>query len=181
MSTDLAGHCAALLAAAQAMADACTAEALRHTFGIELQPGERYAGTLLREDGTPSHHLVLLPGSAENVKWPAALAWAQQAGGDLPDRRELLLLLANCRSDFLADGWYWSREESDDGSSAWYQVPCSGTQGNFPKSYEGLARAVRRVAPASRGAEPASATGDTKAKPPAAKKTPAAARRGSPR
>lgn len=179
MSTDLADHRAALLAAAQAMADACTSEALRHTFGVELQPGERYAGTLLREDGTPSHHLVLLPGTAENVKWPAALAWAQQAGGDLPTRREQLLLLANCQSAF-SEAWYWSCDESDNGSGAWYQVANNSSQGAFPKSYEGRAYAVRRVL-ASRGTDPAAATGDTRAKPPAAKKTPTAARRGSPR
>lgn len=174
MSTDLANHGAALLAAAQALVDACTSEALRHTFGVELQPGERYAGLLLREDGTASHHVVLLPGCAAEVKWPAALAWAHQAGADLPSRRELLLLLANCPSVFSAEAWYWSCEESDDGSLAWYQVSSTTSQGRFPKSYEGRARAVRRV-PLSRGEAPARATVDKA--PPAKKKAPPAAGR----
>lgn len=176
MSAELADHCTALLAAAQALANACTSEALRHTFGVELQPGERYAGTLLREDGTASHHVVLLPTSAQNVKWPAAVLWALQADGDLPTRRELLLLLANCPSAFTAEAWYWSCDECDDVASAWY-VANNGRPGSMPKSYEGGARAVRRVL-ANRGDEAARATGEAKAaKAPAAKKTPPTAAR----
>lgn len=176
MSTALTDHAAALMAAAQALVDACTAEALRHTLGVELQAGERYAGLLLREDGAASHHVVLLPGCAAEVKWPAALAWAQQAGADLPSRRELLLLLANCPSVFSDEAWYWSDEESDDGSLAWYQVSSTTSQGRFPKSYEGRARAVRRV-PLSRGESPTRATVDKA--PPAKKKAPPAAGRRS--
>lgn len=192
MTTPLiADYGVALIEAAKAMAEACTAEALRHTFGVELQPGERYAGTLLRDDGTPSHHVVLLPGSTEAVKWPAALQWAIYAGGDLPTRREHALLFANCPGAF-AEAWHWSVDESDDGAAAWYQVFHTGTQGSFPKSYEGHARAVRRVlaSPATSSAsDNAPPKGDThapqatstasKAPPAAKKKAPApAARRG---
>ena len=159
MTTTLQDHKGALLAAATAFADACTSEAIRRTAGIELQPGERYAGVLLNEDGTPSHHVVLLPGDAEDVTWQAALDWAKQAGGELPNRREqsLLfangelpnrreqsLLFANAKSAFEA-AWYWSGEAHEDGSYAWGQDFNGGGQGYDHKSYEGRARAVRRV------------------------------------
>ena len=144
MTTTLQDHKGALLAAATAFADACTSEAIRRTAGIELQPGERYAGVLLNEDGTPSHHVVLLPGDAEDVTWQAALDWAKQAGGELPNRREQSLLFANAKSAFEA-AWYWSGEAHEDGSYAWGQDFNGGGQGYDHKSYEGRARAVRRV------------------------------------
>jgi hypothetical protein len=144
MSTTLQDHKGALLAAATAFADACTAEAIRRTSGLELQPGERYAGLLLNEDGTPSHHVVLLPGDADDVTWPAAVEWAKQAGGELPSRREQSLLFANAKSAF-EEAWYWSGEEHENGSYAWNQDFLNGYQNYFRKSFEGRARAVRRV------------------------------------
>jgi len=144
MTTTLQDHKGALLAAATAFADACTAEAIRRSSGIELQPGERYAGVLLNEDGTPSHHLVLLPGDAEDVTWPAAVEWAKQAGGELPTRREQSLLFANAKSAF-EETWYWSGDEHENDSYAWYQYFRYGYQDGNHKSYEGRARAVRRV------------------------------------
>ena len=145
MPTTLQDHKGALLAAANAFADACTAEAIRRTSGIELQPGERYAGLLLNEDGTPSHHVVLRPGDVDDLTWPAAVEWAKQAGGELPSRREQSLLFANAKSAF-EEAWYWSGEEHENGSYAWHQDFNYGDQYDDRKSFEGRARAVRRVA-----------------------------------
>ena len=112
---------------------------------IELQPGERYAGVLLDDVGLVSHHLVLLPGDAAKITWPDACTWAAKAGGELPTRREQSLLFANLKGEFQPR-WYWSGEAYEhDGSYAWDQVFSGGSQGYDHKSYEGRARAVRRV------------------------------------
>lgn len=55
---------------------------------IELADGEIYAGLILNDDGTPSHHLVLLPGDHEDTTWQAAVDWAKSLGGD--PRRDLV-------------------------------------------------------------------------------------------
>ena len=111
---------------------------------IDLASGERYAGMVLRADGTPSHHLVLLPGQADSVNWDDAKRWAAEAGGELPTRQEQALLYANLKGSFAA-AWYWSGEEHTDGSYAWTQYFSYGYQGYYHKSYEGRARAVRRL------------------------------------
>jgi hypothetical protein len=111
---------------------------------IDLAAGESYAGLLLSADGMPSHHLVLLPGSAEGVDWKAAKAWAASAGGELPTRREQALLYANLKAEFKS-AWYWSGEEHEGfGSYAWGLYFSYGNQNYNLKSYEGQARAVRR-------------------------------------
>ena len=46
-----------------------------------LNPGERNSGLAMAADGTPSHHLILLPGAANDITWPDALEWAKSAGG----------------------------------------------------------------------------------------------------
>ena len=113
---------------------------------IELQPGERYAGLALDAEGHASHHLVLLPGEAENVSWQAAKDWAATAGGDLPTRQEQSLLFANLKSEFKPR-WYWSGQEYDDDSScAWSQYFDDGNQYGTSESFEARARAVRRFA-----------------------------------
>lgn len=116
---------------------------------IELQPGERYAGLVLDADGLASHHLVLLPGEAENITWPNAKDWATKAGGVLPTRQEQALLYANLKAEFQPR-WHWSAEEHEsNGSGAWGQNFNYGNQDINGKSYEGRARAVRRVRAAS--------------------------------
>jgi hypothetical protein len=110
---------------------------------IELNPGERYAGLVLDDAGQPSHHLILLPGQAEDVNWTAAMEWARKAGGELPRCCEQALLYANAKSEFEA-AWYWSGEEHTNGSSAWFQDFNYGYQLSSDKSYEARARAVRR-------------------------------------
>jgi hypothetical protein len=112
---------------------------------IELQPGEHYAGLLLDEDGDPKHHLVLQPGDAEGLTWDAACKWAADQGGALPTRREQSLLFANAKQHFKGT-WYWSSEpHAEEGSYAWSQYFDNGTQNDYRKSYEGRARAVRRL------------------------------------
>lgn len=117
---------------------------LQHT-AIALAEGETYAGLILNEDGTPSHHLVLLPGETE-ATWADAKAWAKEAGGDLPTRREQSLLFANAKAAFKAR-WYWSSEKHESGSGAWIQDFGDGSQytGHVASSY--CARAVRRLNP----------------------------------
>jgi hypothetical protein len=113
---------------------------------IELAPGERYAGIVLDGAGEPKHHLVLLPGDAENITWPDALEWAKKAGGELPTRQEQALLFANLKDEFQA-AWYWSSQAHEtNGSCAWGQGFSIGGQSFSRKFYEGRARAVRRFA-----------------------------------
>ena len=111
---------------------------------IELQPGERYAGLALDAEGHASHHLVLLPGEAENVSWQAAKDWAATAGGDLPTRQEQSLLFANLKSEFKPR-WYWSGQEYDDDSSyAWSQSFDGGDQRNSWEERRAGGEGVRR-------------------------------------
>ena len=111
---------------------------------IELQHGERYAGLLFDANGLASHHVILLPGEADDIKWDAAKEWATKAGGELPTRQEQAMLFANLKSEFKPN-WYWSGEQyEEDSSYAWYQYFGIGLQGTDHKSYAGRARAVRR-------------------------------------
>ena len=110
-----------------------------------LQEGEIYAGLILGKDGSADYHLFLQPGEAVDVTWPAAIAWANEKGCSLPTRAEQALLLANLKEQFQPR-WYWSSEQYGPSSSnAWDQGFTSGTQDDSPKSYEGRARAVRRL------------------------------------
>ncbi|HEY0064444.1 MAG TPA: DUF1566 domain-containing protein [Telluria sp.] len=110
-----------------------------------LQDGEQYAGVILRKDGTPDHHVVLLPGEAQEVSWTAAREWASGAGGELPDRRELALLFANCREQFERL-WYWSSEPQEPRAQlVWGQNFTSGIQTMYGRPFRGRARAVRRL------------------------------------
>lgn len=110
---------------------------------IALKPGERYAGLLLDEKGEPSHHLILLPGDADDINWTAAQAWAKEQGGELPTRREQSLLFANLKSEFQA-AWYWSNEAYST-ASAWCQDFDFGSQNVSIQGDELRARAVRRL------------------------------------
>jgi hypothetical protein len=112
---------------------------------VELRPGEHYAGVILNEDGAPAHHVILLPGEADEVNWADAKTFAVNAGGELPTRREQALLYANLKAQFES-AWYWSSEQhasSDD--YAWFQNFFNGNQYNDNKSARLRARAVRRL------------------------------------
>jgi len=113
---------------------------------IDLAEGETYAGLILNDDGTPSHHLVLLPGEIE-ATWVDAKAWAAKAGGELPTRREQSLLFANAKAGFTPR-WYWSSEKHENGSCAWFQYFASGLQSFDHVDRNGTcARALRRLNP----------------------------------
>jgi hypothetical protein len=116
---------------------------------IPLRAGEHCAGIILGKEGRPSYYLILLPGEAENITWQKAVEWSDKQGGEylasLPDRREQALLYANLKEHFKP-AWYWSCEQhASNASIAWDQDFGSGGQGYGSKSYEGRARAVRRL------------------------------------
>lgn len=111
-----------------------------------LKDGELYAGLILGRQGEPDHHLILLPGDAADISWPAARDWANGRGGDLPTRRELSLLFANLRDEF-GRAWYWSSEQHETRAQlVWGQNFSSGIQTVYGRPFRGRARAVRRVA-----------------------------------
>jgi hypothetical protein len=110
-----------------------------------LNPSEIYAGIILFEDGSPSHHLILLPGDAEEAPHQVQIDWAKSIGGELPTRQELSLLFANCKQHFKAD-WYWSGELYAPVSGyAWCQTFSNGYQFTSTLYYKLRARAVRRL------------------------------------
>jgi hypothetical protein len=109
-----------------------------------LKEGEQYAGLILGRHGEPDHHLILLPGEASDVSWPAASTWATEQGGELPSRRELSLLFANLRDQFER-AWYWSSEQHETRAQlVWGQNFASGIQTVYGRPFRGHARAVRR-------------------------------------
>lgn len=112
---------------------------------LKLAKGEVYAGILLKDDGTPSHHLVLLAAKSKPLTWDEAREWATKQGGELPSRREQSLLMANAKQH-LEGRWHWSSEQHESyGDYAWLQTFSYGTQHGDDKGSKLLARAVRRV------------------------------------
>jgi hypothetical protein len=113
---------------------------------IDLAPGEHYAGIIVGKDGEPSHHVILMAEQpTDDLNWQAAMDWAKRIGGELPSRREQALLYANCKEQFDAT-WYWSSEQhAAHSGNAWHQHFGNGFQYDGYKSYEGRARAVRRL------------------------------------
>ncbi len=105
--------------------------------------GGIYAGISRGVDGAPDQHLVLLFGQAEDVSWSDACDWAKSICGALPTRAEQALLFANLKDQF-EPRWYWSSEQAGP-STAWDQYFDNGTQVSYLRSYEGRARAVRRL------------------------------------
>ena len=108
-----------------------------------LQEGEVYAGLVLGKDGGADYHLFLQPGAATGVTWQAAMEWAKNLGHGLPTRAEQALLFANLKHEF-EPRYYWSSEQAGP-SYAWHQDFLIGYQGYLNRSYEGRARAVRRL------------------------------------
>jgi hypothetical protein len=113
---------------------------------IPLAAGERFAGPVLNDDGTLSHYLILLPGTAADLDWNEAKAWASEHGGELPTRRGQSLLFANLKGEFES-AYYWSGEEHSSAGWAWSQYFSDGTQLYHPQSSRLRARAVRRFIP----------------------------------
>ncbi len=105
--------------------------------------GGIYAGIIRGVDGGPDQHLVLIVGEAVDMNWADACAWAESVGGSLPTRAEQAVLFGTLKDQFQRD-WYWSSEQAGP-STAWYQYFNLGFQGYVYRSYEGRARAVRRL------------------------------------
>lgn len=109
-----------------------------------LATGETYAGILIK-DGSPSHHLILLPGEANSVTHQAACEWAASIGGELPSRKEQALLFANAAEQFERTAYWSAALYESDPDDAWSHYFYYG----YPRRYRRYdllrARAVRRL------------------------------------
>lgn len=104
--------------------------------------GGTFAGITTQPDGTHCA-VVLLPDRGEDLDHPAAVAWAQEHGGQLPTRPIAVMLFANCKP-LLQPRWHWCLE-TEGASYAWYCYFYNGYQDNLLKSFEGSAVAVRLI------------------------------------
>lgn len=110
---------------------------------LKLNEGEKIAFSITLPDGK-TIYTILLPGE-EKKNWKDAMEWAKSLGGDLPDRAEQALFFKYISEEFLPK-WYWSNTQHASFSGyAWGQYFGHGDQDCYDKSYEGRARAVRRV------------------------------------
>lgn len=110
-----------------------------------LAEGETYVGLIVSADGTKRHHTILLPGDSDPKRWKEQLAWAENIGGDLPDRVEQALMFATLKDHFKKD-WYWSNTPHASASDyAWMQHFGSGDQTCLGTNDRYRARAVRRL------------------------------------
>lgn len=118
--------------------------------GADLAGGT-FRGITTLKNGTHAA-VILLPNKAqERMSWDKAMAWATEAGGQLPTRPVAALLYANAKEQFERT-WYWTSDElhadtgdEDDASYAWTCDFYGGTQGLDRKIYEGSAVAVRLI------------------------------------
>ena len=104
--------------------------------------GGTFAGITTQPDGTHCA-VVLLPERGEDLDYPAAVAWAQELGGQLPTRPIAALLFANVKP-LLLRRWHWCLE-TEGASYAWGCYFNNGDQFNYRKSFEGSAVAVRLI------------------------------------
>lgn len=110
---------------------------------IALAAGEEHIVSIVGADGK-GHHTILLPGDKSGT-WKAMKKWAEQLGGDLPDRVEQAVLFRDHKEKFQ-DDWYWSNTQPADGADcAWCQSFGYGSQSWDYVSNRFRARAVRRI------------------------------------
>jgi hypothetical protein len=104
-----------------------------------------YAGISRGEDSQPDGHIFLLADKPRKMDWAAAVKWAESLGNGarLPSKSESALIYANLK-DQVDEEWHWTGTQYSDGS-AWYQYFTNGYQDSYLKTYEGRARAVRRL------------------------------------
>lgn len=105
--------------------------------------GGIFCGLTTLPDGT--HHAVVLLAARpdKRLTWKQAMAWAADAGGQLPSRPIAALLYANARETIEPD-WHWTNEP--EGSSyAWTCFFTTGSQYYLTRSSEGCAAAVRLI------------------------------------
>ncbi|GGX01663.1 Lcl C-terminal domain-containing protein [Undibacterium macrobrachii] len=115
--------------------------------------GGIYAGIIGGTDKQPDYALIHATVDFElfDMNWQDAITRAQEpinnlTDWSLPNRREARLLSINTRDSFDVGDWYWTNEQHANSSDyAWMQSFDYGGQDYLPKSYEGRARAVRRL------------------------------------
>ena len=105
--------------------------------------GGTFAGIITQPDGAHVA-VVLLPERCKDISHSAAVAWAQEMGGQLPTRPIAAMLFANVKR-LLSPRWHWCLE-TEDASYAWYCYFSNGRQGGVSNdSFEGSAVAVRLI------------------------------------
>lgn len=77
------------------------------------------------------------------AQWAALLEHDGKSDWYLPAQAELALAWVNV-PELFSEGWHWSSSQFS-AYNAWYQYFYDGSQNNDGKSYEGRARAVRRL------------------------------------
>ncbi len=102
-----------------------------------LQPGEQYAGIILRNNG-PDYHLVVLPDECK-ATWGESTAWAKSKGGSLPNRKEQSLLFANLGHEFYPNTYWASNRRADiqaeeDLVSTVTSIPARSSGGELPQT-----------------------------------------------
>ena len=118
--------------------------------GVELAGGT-FRGITTLKDGTHCA-VILLPNKAqERMNWQQTKEWAEAADGVMLTRPVGALLYANAK-DHFEPTLYWTSEElqtdtgdESDASCAWYCLFDIGGQGDYHKSAEGAAVAVRLI------------------------------------
>lgn len=104
--------------------------------------GGAFAGIVTMPDGKHVA-VVLLPERGEDLDHPAAVAWAQERGGQLPTRPIAALLFTNVKA-LLQPEWHWCLE-TEGSSYAWDCDFGDGGQCTDHKSFDGPAVAVRLI------------------------------------
>ena len=109
--------------------------------------GGKFMGVMGAGGECPDHDYLLVDlGWVAAKDHAAALALAQERGGDLADRREGRLLDANRRPGQPTSGAFWLKPQSAGNADyAWCQHFNNGDQYYYLKDRELLARVVLRV------------------------------------
>lgn len=109
--------------------------------GAPLEDG-KFAGLITLPDGK-TVAVVLLPNKSDKqLAWADAMAWANEAGGQLPTRPIAAMLFANLKAEFEEE-WHWTNEPTSwSESCAWF---CSFYYGGQYYGHKGSHRAARAV------------------------------------
>ncbi|MFA6067161.1 MAG: hypothetical protein WC810_01130 [Janthinobacterium sp.] len=128
----------------ESVAMTATAVELPH---VDKARGEYYGGLVIKPDGMPEHHLIVLGDDTSSaLTWWNALNWADERGGELPTMKEMSLVFAHSYEQ-RADVVYWSADKDPEDAD---YVRClnmmTGRQLHAPAAVSVMAFAVRRVA-----------------------------------
>jgi hypothetical protein len=106
--------------------------------------GGTFAGVITLPDGTHYAVTVLLDARPpKRLKHAAAVEWAKSVGGQLITRA-IGSLIVSTLGDLLPQEWVWT-SETYGSSSAWNCYLGNGGVGNYVRSAEGGAVAVRLI------------------------------------